>query len=200
MTQSTRRADLRHTVSYLLVALLTLGVVVSLPFALVSLINDLQQGTEELAFSTVSSDSQDAPMHLSLDFTGINVNNGYIDVRVTGALACAPTCPNRARVDLFSLLGSTANELPVIKVLEFTQDPATVTEVVSLPIAGDVIRYPFDRWGFRVSVVPLRVLADGSKQEIAQGDPAGQVTVRVTHRIPRMRMEGQTVTQGQPPG
>src|SRR4051812_5657584 len=109
MTQLTRRADLRHTVSYLLVALLTLGVAVSLPFVLVSLINDLQQGTEVLAFSTVSSDGQDAPIHLSFDFTGINVANGYVDVRVTGALACAPTCPDRARVDLFSLLDGGAS-------------------------------------------------------------------------------------------
>jgi hypothetical protein len=195
-----RRVDLRHTISYVLVALLTLGAVVSLPVALVSLITDLRQGTEELIFSSSSSENRSAPIHFSLDFTTINVSDGYVDVRVTAALACAPTCPDRARVNLFSLLDGSDTDLPVIKVLEFSQDPATVTEVVSLPITGDPIRYPFDRWNFRVSIVPLRVLADGSKQEIPPGDPAGSVTVRVTNRIPRMRMQAQAVAQGQPTG
>jgi ABC-type multidrug transport system fused ATPase/permease subunit len=71
---------------------------------------------------------------------------------------------------------------------------------VNLPIRGEAVRYPFDRWSVRFNAVPLRVLADGTKQEIAADDPRGQVAIQVDNRIPRMRMEGQTFAGRVPEG
>lgn len=193
-------ADVRHTVSYVLVGLLTLAVAASLPFALVSLIDDLQRGHERLSVRTTASETQDAAIHVNLDVASIDVDEGNVTLRVTAALDCAPTCPDRARLDLFSTTDDTESRLPVIEVLEFSADPATVSKVVNLPISGEAIRYPFDRWAVRFVAVPLRVLADGSKEEITPDDPRGQLRIQVENRIPRMRMAGQTFAQLRPEG
>lgn len=193
-------ADVRHTVSYVLVGLLALAVTVSLPFALVSLIDDLQRSHERLSYRTTATAVQDGAIRVNLDVSTIDVDEGNVTLRVTAALDCAPTCPDRARLDLFSTIDDTGSRLPVIEVLEFSADPATVSRVVNLPIRGEAIRYPFDRWTVRFSAVPLRVLADGSKQELAPDDPRGQLTIQVENRIPRMRMEGQTFARPLPEG
>jgi hypothetical protein len=207
-------ADARHTAAYVLVGLLALAVTAALPFALVSLIDDPRRGHDWLAYSTVPSPDRAAAIRVNVDVSSIDVDEGNVTLRVTAALDCAPTCPDRARLDLFATTGGAlagadgdvagaddpGARLPVIEVLEFSADPATVSKVVNLPISGEAIRYPFDRWTVRFNAVPLRVLPDGSKQEIAADDPRGRLAVRVENRIPRLRMAGRTFPARSPEG
>ena len=68
-----RRTDLRHTVAYALVALLALGVVAALPFALGSLVDDPRRGDEQIDYGTDLATAEGSAFRLHLDFTSIDV-------------------------------------------------------------------------------------------------------------------------------
>ena len=131
---------------FVLVAVLLIAILVALPFALVSIAQDIARqatDTHQLAFPA----GLDAPAYtLHLELTGFNDAEGTVTARVTGVNACEPTCADTIRLYLISVLKSVTQTAPVAETVTFAPGVPFFTQTVRLPVAGDPIRYPFDSY------------------------------------------------------
>ena len=178
--------DGRYTVAHALVLGLLLLVAILVPWALVSVVDDVRFQENPLYFVTDRAAAPDAPYRLYLDLTRLNDGEGTIALQATAQRRCRPTCADTDQLTLLTVvspIGDSAEWLPVSQTLTFPPGRDAVSQAVQLPAYGDPLRYPFDQWSFGVVVLPQRLLADGTVAPAPGGD---QLAISLQSRIPRL--------------
>ncbi len=157
--------DARYTVAHALVLVLLLGVAVFVPWALISVVQDIRAQENPLYFVTDRATHTSASYRLYLDLTGLNDSEGTVAVQATAQRRCQPACPDTIQLTLLTVvspIGDPEEWLPVRTALTFPPGRDAVSQTLQLPVYGDALRYPFDRWSFGVLVIPQRLLANGA--------------------------------------
>lgn len=183
--------DARYTVAHGLVLVLLLGVTVFVPWALVSVVQDIRAQENPLYFVTERATAGDAAYRLYLDLTGLNDSERTVAVQATAQRRCQPACPDTVQLTLLtavSPIGDPEEWLPVTNALTFPPGRDTISQTVQLPVYGDALRYPFDQWSFGVLVVPRRVLATGALEPLAPEQGRDQLAITLQSHIPRLVM------------
>jgi hypothetical protein len=71
-----------------------------------------------------------------------------------------------------------------------------VTQTINLPIAGDPIRYPFDKYILALGIMVEHVLPDGTVQRLSPEDGRAYLNMSMQARIPRAVMRAPIALDG----
>ena len=184
---------LRYRVAFSLIATLLLLILVTLPFSVGSILDDLlgpPQG-RSYALSAVPHSSA-AATHTDLHLAVVALDEEQLQatLRASGHHVCEATCAWSDRVVFFSLAEDelTTEGLPPSAAVTLEPTTAEVTQMVQLPVRGRPIRYPFDHYELRLGVVLQRVAPDGSVQTLAPAEAAGQLFLTFQEQLPLQTM------------
>lgn len=183
--------DARYTVAHALVIVLLLGVAIFVPWALVSVIQDIRAQENPLFYVTDRTTAADADYRLYLDLTRLNDSERTVALQATAQRRCRPACPDTVELALFTVvspIGDPGEWLPVTNTLNFAPGRDAISQAVQLPVYGDALRYPFDRWSFGVLVVPRRLLPTGAGEAVAPAEGRDLLSISLQSHIPRLTM------------
>ena len=185
---NSRGRRLRHRVAYVLIALLLLFIVVLLPFALRSLLADFRKtDVPDHALAAIGGQAVDRGS-VAMDLIGMNEWEGTVTVRVAVQQECDGPCRWRDRYRFISIWGDAfqPSDRPTVEVVTVPESPRVVTRTFQLPIAGDPLRYPFDRYALAIGVAMDRLYPDGREETLTFAQAADYVTIWASARIPRV--------------
>ncbi|MGD9893872.1 MAG: hypothetical protein AB7R89_26335 [Dehalococcoidia bacterium] len=178
----------RFTVVHVLVSLLLIAIVVTIPFALVSLFEQAGNPTDEV-HSVPATSAAPADYRVHLVVSEVDEVAGIVTVLAAAARVCDPSCPDEDVIAVRSInLDVEESLLPVEQRLTFEPDVSTVSREIALPIYGNYLHYPFDDWNLVLQVADADGPANGGTSGPGDG---GTFEVTVLSRVPRMEMHPQ---------
>src|SRR5436309_13926818 len=146
---------LRHRTAYLLIACLLLFIVAVLPFAIVSLVEDFREHPHvHHAIAALGGRPVDRAS-VAIDLIGMDEWQGTVTARVTAQQECAEPCRWRDRYRFVSIWGDEfqPSDRPTVEHVTVPESPRVVTRTFQLPIAGDPLRYPLDRYAMALGII-----------------------------------------------
>ena len=199
------RRPLRYQVAFFLTALVTLALVVTLPFSVKSVVDDIL-GSATGRVSSITPRGA-APQNTSMperlrnregNYTKLHLAVAAIDeiqllvsIRVSGHHRCTG-CAFSHRVRLVAIADddATADGLPPSAAITLAPTDIAVSETVQLPLRGHPIHYPFDRYQMALGVAYQRVYPDGRREPLAGSEADDQLFLSLQELLPRTNMEG----------
>jgi len=196
---------LRYRVAFFLTALVTLALVVTLPFSVKSVVDDILgpatsrvtqirspgfslprgSGSERLR----SREGNYTKLHLAV--TAIDEVQLLATIRVSGHHRCAG-CAWSHRVRLVAIADddATADGLPPSAAITLPPTDIAVTETVQLPLRGHPIHYPFDQYQMVLGVAYQRLYPDGRREALSGSQVDDQLFLSLQELLPRNSMTG----------
>ena len=158
-----------HRVAFFLVASLLLGSLALLPFVLAGVAQDIAQSANP-TYPITPEQPQPAATRtlLNIRMTGLDEWQRLVTAEVSGHRVCAGGCTGSDRIHFVSIpvAAERGKGLPPYATITFPPSQKGVSQKIDLPVWGDPIRFPFDRYGLRIAVVVQRVLGDGGVQTL----------------------------------
>jgi hypothetical protein len=197
MTKRAGRAERHKRVypkraAFVVVAGLLLGIIALLPFALAGVVADVDHSANP-TFEIMSDyhDEGTTHSHVNLSVTNLDEWQRYATIQVSGHHVCATTCTWSDRVLLVSIPDSAEDGegLPPYAAVSFAPGAKEITQSIRLPVSGDAIRYPFDRYGLELGVIMQRVYEDGRVETLSPAEAPGHLFLSVNGSIPRAVMD-----------
>jgi len=166
MRERDTRQERRYRIAFIGTAMLMLGIVVTLPFSLASIVDDVVGPATGTVFPLLKvPPAAIAPDHgrLHLAVTDVDEIQRVATLRVSGHHVCEAACPWRDRLLLVSVTpdDGDAEGLPPSAAVLLPQTSEVVSESIRLPVRGVPIRYPFDRYHLDLGIALQRVYPDG---------------------------------------
>jgi hypothetical protein len=182
-----------HRLAFVLIAAILLGMVVVLPLALTSVMDDILEPPEgEIYPLPIAPGVPPAPTNARLHLSLVDLDEGrlQVTVRVSGHLACQDACGFADRVVLFSLGTNEALTagMPPSAPINLSSTHRVITDTVTLPVRGNPTRYPFDTYELWLAVGLARVYPDGTVQGLTRDQAAGHLFVTIQDLLPREDM------------
>jgi len=196
---------LRYQVAFFLTALVALTLVVTLPFSVKSVVDDIlgpatgrvtqitPRGVGPLNASASerlrSRDQNYTKLHLAV--TAIDELQLLVTIRVSGHHRCAD-CAWSHRVRLVAIADDdpTADGLPPSAAVTLAPTDIAVSETVQLPVRGHPIHYPFDQYQVALAVAYQRVYPDGRRETLSASQADDQLFLSLQELLPRNTMKG----------
>jgi len=173
--------QLRYRVAFFITGLVTLALVVTLPFSVKSVVDDILGSSVGRVFSITPQGGESATLtvsehlrHREANYTKLHLAVVAIDevqlvasIRVSGHHRCTD-CAFSHRVRLVTIADddAEADGMPPSAAITLTSKDMAVSETVQLPLRGHPIHYPFDRYHMTIAVAYLRLYADGRREPI----------------------------------
>ena len=176
--------------AYFLVALLLLVILVLLPFAVGSVVTDVAEQSNRTFHLGQPADRSAVHASAHVDLVSLDEWDGQATLRVTVHQSCGDTCPWGDRLRFVSVLGDdgAVEELPPSQTVTIPATSRDVTQTIKLPVSGDPIRYPFDRYQLALGVIVERLLPDGAVQPLDPEQAARYLSLDLRARVPRIVM------------
>ncbi|MHB1251444.1 MAG: hypothetical protein ACYC0I_04850 [Acidimicrobiales bacterium] len=192
-TAAPRPRGVRH--AYRLGLVVAAGsVVISLilmPFAFMSLYSAFEHPAGDHGFDVM----RPALLHgewtkLNISATSIDEVAGDVVLRVSGFHNCATACVGEQRVQLFSVHSDPSGALgpPPSATINIPADSSEIEQQVTLPIAGNLSRYPFDNYRLLLGATFSNVSASGVPTPITPASARDQLAFSVSNTIPRVSL------------
>ena len=202
MSSEERRGDeierrarrLRFRIAFFLTAFVALSVVVTLPFSVKSVVDDIL-GPVTGRVVKISRDRPDeahrnhTKLHLAM--VAIDETQLLATIRVSGHHVCVG-CDWSDRVLFVSVTQDDldADGMPPSVGVTLPANSAEISEVIQLPVRGHPIHYPFDSYRLIVGVVLQRIRGDAQPQTFSAADARGHLFLSVQELLPRQSMAG----------
>jgi hypothetical protein len=191
-SRGTRR--LRYRIAFFLTALVALSVLVTLPFSVKSVVDDiLGPVTGRVVKLTRDRPDKAHPNHtkLHLAFVAIDETQLLANIRVSGHHSCI-ACDWSDRVLFVSVTQDDldADGMPPSVSVTLSQSNAEISEVIQLPVRGHPIHYPFDSYRLVVGVMLQRLRGDNQPQTLSAADARGHLFLSLQELLPRQAMTG----------
>jgi len=199
------RRPLRYQLAFFLTALITLALVVTLPFSVKSVVDDvlgsatgkvvqIARPDGERRATGASERLRDRDAHytrLHLAVTAIDEVQLLATVRVSGHHRCT-NCAFGHWVRLVAIAAddAMAEGLPPSATITLGAKDIAVSETVQLPLRGHPIHYPFDRYQMVLAVVYQRLFPDGRAEAIQPDETGDQLFLSFQELLPRSTMDG----------
>ncbi len=186
--------NIGYRVGFYLIALLVLFCLILTPFAFSSLLADIFAPPTDHAYKLTPADVQPADSYSRLHVDVINLNevDHLVTLRVNGFHVCAKDCTYTDKVLFFSVKAD-APDAESIPPSAGVMIPATTAEVsgkIELPISGNLVRYPFDRYPLWLGVVVERETADKKVRILTPAETKGQLVITVQEQVARTVVTG----------
>jgi hypothetical protein len=177
-------------VAYALLALLVMGVLVSLPFALAGIVGDIINSVNPVYELTRNQQAASSLSRVHLDVTAIDEWQRKATILVSGHHVCPDPCDHTDRF-LFVAYPTAAEDgegLPPYATITFDTKDDDVTQIITLPLSGEQIRYPFDVYELKLAVIMQRVDSDGTAEGMSPADAKGHFFLSAHAHLPRQVM------------
>lgn len=193
--QRLQRGLLRYRLAFTLVATLLLFIVVTMPFSLVSVVDDLLGSPDSSVYPVPLADRPVAPAaeqtHLHLALVSIDEMQRLVTIRASGHRVCGDgLCAADEQLTFFSLAADehlTEGQPPSV-VLPLPRHPGPMSTTFQLPVEGMAVRYPFDTYTMELALGYERRAADGRLLELGAEEAAGRLFLTLQEKLPRLRM------------
>ena len=187
-----QRRERWHKLSFVLVLGFLLVVVVLLPFALASLLGYMFRPQSNRIYRLIGGSEAPADSHvrIHLDFVALDEWSRTIQFRVAGNHVCQTKCPDTDR-NIFVASpesGDQAEGLPPSESVEFPPGGRRVTKLITLPVVGQPILFPFDSYELGLGIIAERVQPDGTVEMLSQQDAVGHVFATLQTHVVRTQM------------
>jgi hypothetical protein len=201
----TRARQLRYRLAFFVTALVTLALVVTLPFSVKSVVDDVlgpatgrvipitprEPGRPDtvLADRLRSRDQNYTKLHLAV--TSIDEVQLLATLRVSGHHRCAG-CAWSRRVLLVALSDddTEADGLPPSTAIKLAAGDVEISETVQLPLRGHPIHYPFDRYQMVLGIAYQRIYPGGTPQTLSRAQDGDHLFLSLQELLPRNVMKG----------
>jgi hypothetical protein len=176
----------------LLVALASVVLSVALlPFALSSLYSAFKHpvGQRELYLSTLHA------LHgewtkLNIATVSISEATDSLTLRVTGSHHCLQRCGGVERVQFYSVHADPKGALgaPPSASIDLPNDASEINQLVTLPLTGNLIDYPFDRYQLLLGITFSKVTSLGTAVPLDRAATNAGLELSVDNAIPRLSL------------
>lgn len=185
---------LRFRIAFFLVGAVVLAMLVMVPFAVRSLVDDLFNSVEGDVFliaGTRAAGAERERNQLHIGVVDLDESRLKTTLQVSAYRNCLPNaCPYGARVVLFSVgenEAATAGMPPSAKIdLPVGQD--VVSQTLELPIHGHPTLYPFDVYELRLGIGVALLGPDGTIRPATRQEAQGQLAVTIQDALAREDM------------
>jgi hypothetical protein len=184
----------RYRIAFFLTSLVALSVVVTLPFSVKSVVDDIL-GPVTGRVVKITRDRPDAAHRhhakLHMAFVSIDETQLLANIRISGHHSCV-ACDWSDRVLFVAVTQDDldADGMPPSVGVTLPQNNAEVSEVIQLPVRGHPIHYPFDSYRLVVGVVLQRLRGDTPPQTLSAAEAKGHLYLSVQELLPRQAMTG----------
>jgi hypothetical protein len=188
------RQERRYRVTFVGSAMLMLGIVVTLPFSLASIVDDVLGPATGAVLPLLRGVP---PAAIASDHSRLHVAVTHLDevqllatLRVSGHHVCEAACPWRDRLLFVSVTpdDGDAEGLPPSAGILLPQTSEAVSEAIQLPVRGVPIRYPFDRYHLDLGIALQRVYPDGRVAAMGADQAPRHLFLSIQGRLPQKRM------------
>jgi len=194
-----------YTLAFFITALITLLLVITLPFSVKSVVDEVlgsaagsvipiargasERGTVMASERLRERDANYTRLHLAV--IAIDEVQLVATIRVSGHHRC-PDCPFSHRVRLVSIADddATADGLPPSVAITLGPKDIAVSEKIQLPLRGHPIHYPFDRYQMVLAVAYQRLFPDGKREAIRADQTDDRLVLSMQELLPRSTMIG----------
>lgn len=192
-----RARQRRFRIAFFLTSLVALSIVVTLPFSVKSVVDDiLGPVTGRVVRLTRDRPDVSHPSHtkVHLSFVALDETQLLASIRVSGHHTCA-ACDWNDRLLLVAVTKDDlyADGMPPSVSVTLSQNNAEVSEVVQLPVRGHPIHYPFDNYSLVVGVVLQRLRPGSPPQTLTPPEAKGHLFLSLQELLPRQTMIGPTM-------
>jgi len=192
--QLIRRRLLHYRIALTLIAVLLLFILVTLPFTVASVVDDLLGRSSGHAFRLAwGPPAMEAPTHSRLQVGIVELDPYKLQatLRVSGHHVCQVPCPWNERVVFFALpLHEPQPEgLPPSASVTLPPEQVEVTQSIQLPVYGNPARYPYDEYELVLGVVLQHVYPDGTVQTLSPAEAMGHLFLTLQEQLPRHSMD-----------
>src|SRR5262245_30567085 len=183
----------RYRIAFVCTAMLMLGIVVSLPFSLASIVDDVMGATT----GTVVPLLDVPPAGTAPDHSRLHVALTHLDevqllatLRVSGHHVCEAACSWRDRLLFVSITPDyrDAEGLPPSARILLPETSEVVSDSVQLPVRGVPVRYPFDRYHLDLGIALQRVYPDGRVTMLPPNEIRRHLRLSIQGLLPQKRM------------
>ncbi len=179
-----------------LVALITFTVcMVMMPVMFSSIMKEASHSLEERKFPFTPSGVALEPTHtkLHVDVVSIDEPNRLATLRVNGFHTCNDEvkCGSyKERVIFFSVdeEDTQSEVVPASAVVEIPSSSEEVSKRITLPIRGNILTYPFDKYKLGLGVVLQREFPDKSVHELTPAETKGKLMITIQEQVSRVEM------------
>lgn len=173
--------------------MLLLGIVVTLPFSLASIVDDVLGPATGRVFPLLKqprSQMEGSFTRLHIAVTGIDETRLLATLRVSGHHTCPAPCGWQDRVVLVSLASDDgdAEGLPPSAALTLPASTEGVSKAIELPVRGYPIRYPFDQYDFVLAVALQRIYPDGRVETLSPAETPRHLSLSLQELLPSQLM------------
>src|SRR6266850_7733395 len=197
--------QLRYRVAFFVTALVILALVVTLPFSVKSVVDDvlgpatgrvipITPRRSDPLVTTASERLRNREQNytkLPLAVTSIDEVQLLATIRVSGHHRCVDcTWSHRVRLVAIADDDATADGLPPSAAITLAPRDIAVSETVQLPLRGHPVHYPFDRYHMVLAVAYQRLYPDGKREALAANQADDQLFISLQELLPRNTMTG----------
>lgn len=165
--------------------------VVLLPFALSSLFSAYQHPVGERGFDVTTLHTLHGEWtKLNLAVVSIDEAADTMTLRVSGFHHCPRRCSEVERVQLFSVHADPRDALgvPPSSSVDLPRDASEIDQLVTLPITGDLIAYPFDHYQLLLGVTFSKITAAGVSIPFDRATTQAGLEYSVDNTVPRLSL------------
>ncbi|HEY7067637.1 MAG TPA: hypothetical protein VII06_39640 [Chloroflexota bacterium] len=194
MEKETRRERrLRYQLAFTLIATLLLIIIVTLPFTLASVVNDVLGPPEGERYPIpAGTPPPPAPTHsrLNVAVVALDETQSVVTLRVAGHHVCDATCDWADRLMFFSVPVDKPDleSLPPGASVNLPANSGDVTQTIQLPMEGQPLRYPFDWYALRLGIVMQRDYGDNRVETVTTSDARGHLFLTIQEQLARQNM------------
>jgi hypothetical protein len=169
--------------------------VVLLPFALSSLLSAYQHPVGERGFDITTLHTLHGEWtKLNVAVVSISEADDTMTLRVSGFHHCPERCDEVERVQFYSVHADPRGALgvPPSSSVDLPNDASEIDQLVTLPITGDLIDYPFDHYQLMLGVTFSRVTASGGAIPFDRAATRAGLEYSVDNTVPRLSLAAPT--------
>lgn len=180
----------------LLIAIASVVVSIALlPFALISLLSAFQHPVGQRGYNVSTRHTLHGEWtKLNVAAVSVSEATDTMTLRVTGFHYCPAKCPVVERVQFYSVHSDPKGALgaPPSSSVDLPSDASEIDQTISLPMTGDLINYPFDRYQLILGVAFSKVTTSGVAVPIDRAATNAGLELSVDNTIPRLTMGAPT--------
>ena len=187
-------STLRFRIAFFLVAAIIIGLVVAVPFAVNSLVDDIVNSVEGQVYRILggpASGAETEPNQVHISVVELDESRLRVSLRISAHRVCPNGCATGSRVVLFSEGANEAETagMPPSSTVDLPAGQTIVTQSIDLPLHGHPTLYPFDAYELRLGIGLADLAADRSERPLTRQQGQGQLAVTLHERLPRERMD-----------
>lgn len=189
------------------VVLLIAGVLVMMPLSLMSALSNIVADPNDLPVwvtpepAAIDITSEDWKDLVFVELLSIDEIQQTVSLRVAGVNLCSVECAYRDRLVFFSHDPDAPTGLGFVPPHETVVLPADRGEVIArfqLPMSGDLIHYPFDRYQLRLGIRVEREWPDQTVQRLSPEQTRDHLHVLAQSSVPRLQLDPPRDLAGSP--